>query len=225
MITLLLILRIFTTYKMKLQLILIGIIIILLAGLGVGFYFFKKQAQHIEDLQTEIRVKGDSVVYFKDKNGKNVAQIGTYKKTIFELKHYSDSIEKKLLQEARNSYIKDRKIKELGYLLIQSKDSLGAIVDTIRDSVVSNTTIPQIFHSTFSNDFLCADVYMVKDNMQLNYTYQTEIFRTKHMIRPPSDCKFLRRLGISFKKKQEVNDYKLSDPNGSILNVRDIIIK
>lgn len=210
---------------MKTKLILIGIILLLLISLGIVGYITIKQRQHISDLRIEIQVKGDTISYFKDKNGLLISRIGTYEKSIYELKHFNDSIEKKMLAEAKNNGIKDRKIKELSYLLIASRDSLGAIVDTIRDSVVLTTAIPEIYHSSFSNGFLNADVYMVKDKMKLNYSYETEIYRTKHMIRPQSDCKFFRLLGISFKKKREVVDYKLSDPNGSIINVREIIIK
>jgi hypothetical protein len=210
---------------MKTKLILIGITLLLLISLGIVGYITIKQRQHISDLRTEIQVKGDTISQFKDKNNLLVSRIGTYEKSLYELKHYSDSIEKKMLLEAKNNGIKDRRIKELSYLLIVSRDSLGAPVDTIRDSIVSTTTIPQIYHSAFSNGFLSADVYMVKDKMKLTYCYETEIYRTKHMVRPQSDCKFFRLLGISFKKKKEVVDYKLSDPNGSVLNVREIIIK
>ena len=198
---------------------------LLLITLGISLYITVTQRQHISDLQTEIQVKGDTISYYKDKNGLLVSRIGTYEKSMYELKHFSDSIEKKMFAEAKNNRIKDRKIKELSYLSISIRDSLGAPVDTISDSLISTATIPEIYHSNFSNGFLNADVYMIKDKMKLNYSYDVEIYRTKHMVRPQSDCKLFRLLGISFKKKKEVVDYKLSDPNGSVINVREIIIK
>lgn len=210
---------------MKTKLILIGIIVLLLIGLFIGSYIVIKQKQEIADLTTEIRVKSDTIVRFADKNDLLVARIGTYEKRVKELKRHGDSLEKRMLNEARNNKIKDRKIKELEYILISSRDTLTSPITDYSDTIVLTTGLPEKYHSSFSNGFLCADVYVEDYSMKLIYDYQVEIFKTKHMIRPESDSKFLRWLGISFKKKQEVSDYKLSDSNATIINVKEIIIK
>lgn len=189
-----------------------------------------KQKNHIDDLQNEIKIKGDSIITFKDHNGLLVSRVGIYEKTIGELKKYNDSIERKMLKESKNNGIKDNKIKELEYILIGSKDSICVILDSVEylKAILNGYAYgasPEDYNIKFNNGFLDATVNFTTNTSSLKYKYNTEIFKTTHIVRPKSRFFLFRWLGISFRKKEVVSDYKCSDSNARILDVREIIIK
>lgn len=212
---------------MKLKIILGVVILALLVGLFFCFRTMKMQHDEIIDQRREISVKGDSISYLVDKNGVEIARAGVYEKSIKSLKNYNDSLERVLYYQAKMNGIKDKNILELSALYVSSHDSLHAIIDTFFCHVVSDvdTIFRPAYRADFDNGFLKAHVSLVGSDMTLSYTYSAEIFRVLHEQRPKSKFFLWRWLGISFRKKEVVVDYKSTDKNMKIGGIREIIIK
>lgn len=202
----------------------LGLAIISIASISiaVGLYFHSKSlSEDLDNTRIELAVKTDTVLHLKDKNGKDFVRMASYVKTIDDLKHSNDSIETRLYNEAKNNKIKDGRIEQLQYALL---NATGHIVVVEKPINVLDTNARNI---RFNNKYLDATVSFSpnKDTICLDYVYNTEIYVTKNTYRPKSNNKLFKWLGISFKNKRSQYDFKLSDSNAIIKDARVIDIE
>jgi hypothetical protein len=214
-------------YKWILLVALLAIIIVAIIWLSADN---KRLRQELYDTQIELTVKTSETKLYKDKYGRIHAKVDQYAKTIGELKTSNDSIERKLYENARAAGIKDRQIKELKYALFMSRDSItGIIYDHAVDTInIDDLLIEYVRNVEFDNGNLRANliVPMVETKpYSLIYEYSAEAFITERWYRPKSKFFLFRWMGVSFKKKVNEFDFRLSDSNATIKVTRDIMVE
>lgn len=194
-------------------LILIVAVVILAASL------FYERMERI-DTEIELKVKTQTIQTYLDKEGKLVARVEEYHKSVRDMKNSSDSVERKLYEEMRLSGLRACQIEKLQYALIES-------LDTLKTHVIDSVTIIQGIrydkYARFSNNYLTADIYIVGDSTvaELNYKYTTELYMMESWTKP----KFFLWRWLGFRGKNKQYDFKCSDPNANIKVLRSIITK
>lgn len=135
-----------------------------------------------------------------------------YQFTIEQLNYFNDSVSNKLKQSIKESEIKDKKIKELQYMLAHYE-----YVDTIRltDTIFCEPEF--IFDTTIGDKWMNADVHLeYPSTIGLKQNVTTErtviIHAEKETIEPPSKC-FLIRL---FQKKHTVVRVQIDESNPNL---------
>ena len=135
-----------------------------------------------------------------------------YQFTIEQLEYFNDSVSNKLKQSIKESGIKDKKIKELQYMLAHYEH-----VDTIRliDTIFCEPEF--IFDTTIGDKWMNADVHLeypstigVKQNVTTERT--VIIHAEKETIEPPSKC-FLIRV---FQKKHTIVRVQIDESNPNL---------
>ncbi len=212
--------------------IIIGIIAILLT---IGYILLWKAyvsiKKELRDTRIELSVKTGEVQTYRDKNGNLHARVDQYEKNIHELETTYDSIENKLYLNYKAAGMKDKQIESLRYALFESRDSLFGLEILLenQDSLAVNDILVHYKrHIKFDNGNLKADVIVPLDPKYpyaLVYNYTTECYMTERWYRPKSDFFLWKWMGITFKKKVNEFDFRVSDSNATIKLVRDIQVE
>ena len=213
--------------RLIIEIIIGAVLIAALIFLYMGYASVKKE---LRDTRIELQVKTTEIQTYKDKNGNLHAKVDEYNKTIAELKHTSDSIEQNLYANAKAAGIKDRQIQALKYALVESRDSLFGVL-TILDNVDSTDINDVLVYYNrriyFDNGSLKAEVMvplLESKPYAMTYSYTTELYMTDRWYRPKSKFFLWRWLGLSFQKKQNQFDIRVSDTNANIKVIRDISV-
>ena len=190
----------------------------------------KRLRNELYDTQIELNVKTSQTKLYKDRYGRVHAKVDKYHKTIGELKASNDSIERLLYENAKSAGIKDRQIKELKYALFVSRDSIkGTIHDHDVDTIdVDDLLVEYTRTVEFDNGNLKSNVIVplsVDKPYVMTYEYSAEAFITDRWYRPKSKFFLFRWIGVSFKKKVNEFDFRISDPHATIKVTRDVQVE
>lgn len=191
-------------------------VILLFSSIGL-YMLWSNERKERHNTEIELSVVRDGVKKYIDKNGNPYYRIPQYQKQISDLKKSSDSIERKMLENAKLNKLKDNQIKSLQYALIEAQASIGSV---IIDTLIVEKNVAYDRYAYFDNGALVADIYLKKDsnNALLKYKYTTEVYMTTSWTKR----KFFlwRWLGIHGKDQQF--DFRCSDTNANIKVLRSI---
>lgn len=172
-----------------------------------------------ENITNELAAKTDGEKVLIDKLGNYYTQNVAYQKDIKKIKEDLDSVEYVIYNQAKLNGIKDKRIKELESYLLSTTGNISSTVDTL----FVNDFVSYKTH--FDNGYMIADVTLDNDSSFISYSYQTPIYRIKHLVVVPNKFFLFRWLGIFKKRTYEAVDYKAADTNARISNIIDIEIK
>lgn len=191
------------------------VIVAIAAIIFAKLYFDKCKAYKNQSIELEVKTQATTIL--TDKAGHLYARVLSYDKKVKSIKQSHDSIEIKLMQQAKLNKLKDYQISQLQYALIESKDSISGI---IYDTITLMQGIKYDKFGTFNNGYLSANIYIVSDSTvaELTYKYATELY----MIESYTKSKFFLWRWFGFKGKNQQFDFKCSDPNADIKVVRSI---
>ena len=139
----------------------IGLVAIFLMILGYGIHLYKqnkKLEKEILNIENELEVKTNMSNVYINSLGQYSTQIKSYNKSLKELKHSKDSIEKVIYKQLKASNVKLKKAKEA--LFIATTTTGTANIDTVyKVEVKTDTFIEYMTIAHYSDEWLEAIVY------------------------------------------------------------------
>lgn len=199
---------------------LIAVIAILVIFITIQRLMISGLNSGISNKNRELFSKTENIRILEDKAGSLYFQSEQYSSTIRNLKRTSDSLEAEVYRQAKLNGIKDSRIKELETHLLSSTGVIYTVIDTIYLD-----GLPSSFNAHFDNGSLVADVSFNSSGASIEYSYSTRMFIIKHKKKEPNKFFLFRWLGVLPRSTYVAVDYKASDTNARISEVREIIVE